>query len=140
MGRYFEIFTKPQSSLYSFTFACIFINLDLSRKNKEFIMGVSLDAEMRADYTVLWVLFLCLELHLELHWAGSHGGPVDMKWGKQELELVKIEWSSLESIITSKLDYGVSCRRGQCPSLLSYTCIWLGINGTEAKDLVVAPT
>lgn len=140
MGRYFEIFTKSQSSLFSFTHACIFINPDLNRKNKELIIGVSLDAEMRADYTVLWVLFLCLESHLDLPWAGGHGGPVDMKWGKQGLELVKIEWSSLESVIASRLDYGVSCRRGQCPSLWSYTCIWLGISGTEAKDLVVIPT
>lgn len=53
MGRYFEIFTKSQSSLFSFTHACIFINPDLNRENKELIIGVSLDAEMRADFTVL---------------------------------------------------------------------------------------
>ena len=41
MGRYFEIFTKSQSSLFSFTHACIFINPDLNRKNKELIIGVS---------------------------------------------------------------------------------------------------
>ena len=56
MGRYFEIFTKSQSSLFSFTHACIFINPDLNGKNKELIIAVSLDAEMRADYTVLWVV------------------------------------------------------------------------------------